>query len=423
MDTKSLAKSKRAHSQHLKRTHTNPNQKLKPKPTPTPLDQTKNKSSSKQTQPLEKPHLPSNWDRYDEPEPEFGSTSSNAAAADVVEPKSKGADFAQLVSEAQSHLGPNSDNYISFEDAIPDIDRGICSMLAIRGNNILSWISDESFVVDDESATWFQASFISVDLHVLAAQLTKIDVPRRLFIEADILPPELCSDESKETINQEYTLEESSTSGPAKYCTEKSHVLQNVDLERNIDRKSMVTQSELVDQGSRSDIPVLSYGGARRVNPIQDNPKKLYETDLGEVIDSIGQLDVNTSTDSKEGTSAFQASVAEADLDMLLNSLGDSKNPMKTLQNSQCDNLPSFIEGLSTVSSSKVSNYLRDAPITTNLDETIDDLLVQTSDVRNQKQGLLRAEEFETPSDIPVMPSKSAIELALDDFDSWLDTI
>lgn len=36
-----------------------------------------------------------------------------------------------------------------------------------------------------------QAAFLSLNLHALAEQLEKIDLAQRLFIEADLLPPEL----------------------------------------------------------------------------------------------------------------------------------------------------------------------------------------------------------------------------------------
>lgn len=49
------------------------------------------------------------------------------------------------------------------------------------------------FALSSFQPGWFivQASFLSLNLHALAEQLAKIDLSQRLFIEADLLPPEL----------------------------------------------------------------------------------------------------------------------------------------------------------------------------------------------------------------------------------------
>ena len=101
MDTKSLAKSKRAHSQHhsQSRRHNNPNPNLKPKPKP---------ASAKP--------LHSNWDRYAE-EDDPGSENP-PRSNDAVLPKSNGADYRHLIAEAQSQpsnlsLSPSLDDALA----------------------------------------------------------------------------------------------------------------------------------------------------------------------------------------------------------------------------------------------------------------------------------------------------------------------
>jgi hypothetical protein len=42
-----------------------------------------------------------------------------------------------------------------------------------------------------------QASFISLNLHAIAEKLAKVDLSKRLFIEADLLPSELVCLSSK----------------------------------------------------------------------------------------------------------------------------------------------------------------------------------------------------------------------------------
>lgn len=134
MDAKSLAKSKRAHSQkhQSKKPHPNPKSKS-PLVVPTTEGNSK-KPSLKQTKPCSRQvqdsstGLPSNWDRY---EYEFDSGSedpshitsskktSGGGGDDVVKPKSKGANFGYLISEAQSQSSPNLDGFTSFYDALP----------------------------------------------------------------------------------------------------------------------------------------------------------------------------------------------------------------------------------------------------------------------------------------------------------------
>ena len=126
MDAKALAKSKRAHSQHhSKRPHSNQTSKA-PLAGNAGAGNT-NKQPGNQTR--EKPHqskglsrLPANWDRYEE---EFDSgsedPSSTNPANDVIMPKSKGADYGELLSEAksQSQSNPYLDSFASLDDIMP----------------------------------------------------------------------------------------------------------------------------------------------------------------------------------------------------------------------------------------------------------------------------------------------------------------
>lgn len=104
MDTKALAKSKRAHTlQHNKGKKPHPNQN----PSKTP--------STGNNQKPQKSKLPSNWDRYeDDEEDEFGVNLENPSGDNskkpsfkdygdgLALPKSKGADFKYLLDEAKS---------------------------------------------------------------------------------------------------------------------------------------------------------------------------------------------------------------------------------------------------------------------------------------------------------------------------------
>jgi hypothetical protein len=125
MDVKSLAKSKRNHTQHNKKHHANHKPKLQSQPhssfssssNPNQNDAVKEQVTEKKTNRSKRDSsaLPGNWDRYEEEEldsvPESGSKT-----LDVVVPKSKGADFRFLVAEAQSNADKTLD---AFNEALP----------------------------------------------------------------------------------------------------------------------------------------------------------------------------------------------------------------------------------------------------------------------------------------------------------------
>lgn len=117
MDVKSLAKSKRAHSQHHNKKH-HPNQKSKAPSTGSVGATSANKPPGKQIkekapQLQGSSALSSNWDRYEEE-----SDVSLSQPTDVILPKSKGADYAYLISEAMAHsqTTSSSESFPSFDD-------------------------------------------------------------------------------------------------------------------------------------------------------------------------------------------------------------------------------------------------------------------------------------------------------------------
>lgn len=118
MDAKASAKSKRAHSLQAKRAHSHPNPKNPNKPQ-------KQKNPDK-TLIHQSRLLPSNRDRYDEDEealPNEGfdkSVADSGPAQGIVAPKSKGADFSELIAqareEARVRTNPDPDCFGSFDD-------------------------------------------------------------------------------------------------------------------------------------------------------------------------------------------------------------------------------------------------------------------------------------------------------------------
>lgn len=208
MDVKSLARSKRAHSQHQTKKHNS-------KPTtviaPTVASggaSVDNKPSGKRTG--DKPHqsqsskrtLPTNRDRYEEDyDSDLNDQSNNSINPEIdgFVPKSKGADYKYLLSEAklQSEANISSDTFPSFDDVLSDFREGFGSLLSVRRESILSWARYDNFIVEDKAATTCESSFLSLNLNLLAEQLEKVDLPRRLLIEPDFFLAELSSDHSK----------------------------------------------------------------------------------------------------------------------------------------------------------------------------------------------------------------------------------
>lgn len=129
MDSKSLAKSKRAHSLHHSKKH-NPHQTSKVPSVSSGTASGGKKQPGKQV--ADKPQqsqslrkLPSNWDRYEEEfvlDSEDTIQENSSQATDVVR-KSKGADYAYLLQEAKAESQGNfsSDIFSSLSDVLDGI--------------------------------------------------------------------------------------------------------------------------------------------------------------------------------------------------------------------------------------------------------------------------------------------------------------
>jgi len=160
MDSKSLAKSKRAHTlHHSKKSHSVHKPKVpgvsEKNPEKLQGNQTKSPVQSRRVS-----ALPSNWDRYDD-ELDAAEDSSISLHSDVIVPKSKGADYLHLISEAQaesnSKIENNLDCLSSLDDLLHDeFSRVVGSMISARGEGILSWMEDDNFVVEEDGSGSYQ---------------------------------------------------------------------------------------------------------------------------------------------------------------------------------------------------------------------------------------------------------------------------
>ncbi|XP_058100600.1 protein ECERIFERUM 16 [Magnolia sinica] len=451
MDSKASAKSKRAHSlrgNNKKSPHSNPNPGNLPQSAP---NSNKNQSRENNRRSHAAPALPSNWDRYHEDGIDSNTEDpsvdvDHTGRADIVAPKSKGADFAELISQAQTdaraRTNPNPESFVSFDDVLPDLNQGVSAMLSVRGKCLLSWCGDDNFIVDDNATSSYEASFLSMDLHALAAQLEKIDVSERLFIEVDLLPAELHVDVSKESSSQGYGV---ATLGANAGCSDDEKTLNYRDevmpsTDASIASSQAVGGHDTIQRANKSASFLTTSEEGAKPDPLNQRG----------FVESTPQFNLYSAADSKEKTSRFQAAAAEAELDMLLNSFGettpldsisiDEKKPNKAeaavveldmFLNSFSETMP--LDSVS-IDKKKPGNDFpaveceepdasRHVSMAVSLDDAIDDLLGETSITGNQKNGPLLGQERGAPVNLPSHSSSNSVSKALDDFDSWLDTL
>ncbi|KAI8551537.1 hypothetical protein RHMOL_Rhmol06G0194400 [Rhododendron molle] len=489
MDTKALAKSKRAHSQHHSKKH-HPN--ITSKAPSVGASSGKNPSGQ---QVREKPHqsqgsskLPSNWDRYEE---EYDSglenpSHNNTSQAIDVMPKSKGADYGHLISEAksQSLTDISSDGFPSFDDVLTDFNQGFGSLLSVRGQGgILSWTGDDNFVVEDratashesEGALALQsalecprghckASFLSLNLHLLAEQLAKADLSQRLLIDPEFLPPELCSEELETSFSQE--------PGEGQAAFQREGVTGNsVSTSSNQELERMNQIKDEVHQSLGTSERMVQYHGAQSYGTSVANTKKksfrvqaaASEAELDMLLESFSEANIldssavtKNSSDSfsvhqketsstSEGISSLKQVACQpstkgpdltkptsvANFDDALDDLLKVTSTSETFSIQQETSTSSSVGGTSSVHSAplsrKGSNPSKSASATASFDDALDDLLDATSNLTNRKVSLQSDEGISTHLDITSSSSSGPVSkckvLALDDFDSWFDNI
>uniref|UniRef100_A0A2P2NGK6 Uncharacterized protein MANES_12G086300 n=1 Tax=Rhizophora mucronata TaxID=61149 RepID=A0A2P2NGK6_RHIMU len=426
MDAKALAKSKRAHSlHHSKKTHSD--RKLKAPSGGTNDSRSGEKPSVKQVKENAR-HLalPSNWDRYEEEidlDSETASGDARQIVSDVSLPKSKGMNFRHLIAEAQSQCLSNSypDSFPSLDDLFPGDFDHFGSMLLARGEAIVSWAGDDNFVVEDERAANHGASSLSLNLHALAEQLAKVDVSKRLFIEADLLPSDLGS---KAPIRRETNhVEISESKASAIVCEEMAF---KSSYEKN---KIAFEETASVSVGSTPSVLselTLSGQGSERLNRIEGDLNSHHDKKSSQqrTPESSTQFNANSIADPKNTQSKYEAGAVESELDILLESFtvhdSSGNKPGTSVIVSQKQTSPAPLQFTRDVPSSSKRTSM---PMS--LDDKLDDLLEETSSssqsgLRQPWQVKALPHESHSPPSSSQSLGKSKI---LDDFDSWLDTI
>ncbi|XP_028807842.1 uncharacterized protein LOC114762513 [Neltuma alba] len=433
MDVKALAKSKRAHSQHhSKRPHgSHPNQKLKPSSSGGSNDaNTGKKSPGKQVN--EKAHrskgspaLPSNWDRYDDEEldadSERLSLDSSSKTSDVILPKSKGADYRHLLAEAESQENASLGGVTSLDDVLSgEFNEGLSAMLAVRGEGILSWVGDDNFVVEDKTSGTHEASFLSLNLRAIAENLAKVDLSKILFIEPDLLPPELRAKDSTASSN------------------EHRATLQTTELAEESSLDDFAAGDEIADRFTSSSscgssqvastLPSADDIGVP-VNYVEAECGRIHSSDQHRVLDPISEVNLSSTENPTREVSTFEAADAEDELDMLLGSVSEIK--IKDSPGFTPNTSFPVSRGTSAVSSqilNKEPDSSKTISIAASLDDELDDLLEATSKVMKPNASLHPLEEkpvlhgTQSSSSSSSSHSKTNAK-SLDELESWLDTM
>ncbi|XP_021733371.1 uncharacterized protein LOC110700170 [Chenopodium quinoa] len=455
MDVKSLAKSKRSHTQHHqpRKSYHHPSKNTSSSSSISNSATSKDGKDKKRTTQPSPPSLPSNWDRYDD---EIEEDKIVFESDDVVKPKSKGADFSELIAQAKEAPSYFSN---SFDDRMPEFCQGVAPMLAVRGEKIILQNRDDDFLMQDEAIGTKEIPSLTLDLKDLAERLSKVDLAKRLFVESDLFPPELHHQDARKADNQaplhtseRRKIEKIDSFGEllALYL-EEERMAKSQDVEKdgnmpssNItshhdpdpksksDSKGDVTLSQLDDMDFLDDRENVQpdHGSKKRaeskldeVGQVSHVTKQVTNSKLDdlEFLDEKEKPEVSHVTEQEiRPLSRFEAASAEAELDMLLGSFNETKIFDTPLN--QPGTSASYMTGHKANPLAPVQHSLGQSalafPIISSLDNELDDLLAETSNPSNT-DSLFRPTQVPSSS-ISQSGSNSKV---LEDFDSWLDTI
>ena len=194
--------------------------------------------------------------------------------------------------------------------------------------------------------------------------------------------------------------------------------LVNFDI---ADATAEITSS--TSRGSGYPDALLSIRDSSSANQVHVDAKRVAKSDLqSEVQGSTAFSTVNSFPEPNKDLSKSEAAAAEAELDMLL----DSFTEIKVLDSSGLSSAKKYlVQEEATMAEFQHPRKNPDPSVATtaNLDDDLDDLLKETSGLMNkanlfQPQGERGDHFVQSSFSQPETKSK-----ALDDFDSWLDTI
>lgn len=434
MDAKALAKSKRAHSLHLNKKH-NPHHASKGSSAVSGTSAGDKKATVKQVKEKPKSKLPSNWDRYEEENSDSETATQEGAsnASDVVEPKSKGADYAYLISEAKAQFQFSSEDVSFCDDILDDFYQGLGALLSAKGQSKLSWIAEDNFAMEDKAPPPTKASFLSLDLQALSKQLERASLQERLFIEPDLLPLVLCAEESQAAAVEKH--DGGLASSKSSTAEKDSNSLTSTSVyESNKNRHQHSEFSDLGTTTSSSRHPTLADESSNPSSAFKDEAAQSEGAGRNDTVMSASEF--NMSSVSKK-PSAFKAAAAEVELDMLLDSVTKieifestnvSDQSIRPYPVTQARTPTPSSEGTSSMQEVSTQpkrghDLAKPAISDINLDDTLDDLLKETSTVTNKNERSPPEEVNSTAGHTPSASQPVSKSKIVDDFDSWFDTL
>ncbi|XP_062180417.1 protein ECERIFERUM 16 [Phragmites australis] len=375
MDPKAAAKSKRSHTVHGRRAHQ----------TPAAAAAHKQKRAAASSSGPRSRNLPSNWDRYDAE----GDAEDPTAAAEwtgEVAPRSKGADFAFLLEQARAQpreVRGLSAPWLPSQDSPFDFMQVSTSMLEAKGEEILSWCADDNFILEDDLAPDFEVPFLSMDLHALANQLSKLKLSQRLFMEEDILPEDLAdaSEDNKIPIECDTSVATDSEGSAVQ------HNIKNIEPWKD---GSHHEYTSIIRSDGQTKTGHQSRSFEQKTTTSPKITTQLVQSDGEDDKRYTRIMDTDPDTGHSKGLK-FEVGAAEEELDMLLNSFNGTH-----LSNSELDESLRHDSTLQDMkiseSNEKVTPYMSSkSPALTPVDDALVDLLSETS-VSVQNEG------FATPS-------------------------
>ncbi|CAJ1978882.1 unnamed protein product [Sphenostylis stenocarpa] len=416
MDVKTLAKSKRSHTQHhSKKSHHSQKPKAQSSSASYQKDAAKNPPGKQEVNAEKKKKnyrsaLPSNWDRYGEEEDDSGPETASKTL-DVVLPKSKGADYRHLLEEAQSHAETSLEAFPAFDDLLPgEYGVGLSSMLASRGEGIVSWNGDDNFVVEDKTSGNQEASFLSLNLLALADNFAKVDLSKRLFIESDLLSTEMCAEELAVHNNEEHkeleTIEDNELA---------NRMSEELNLE-NLGAHQFASSSSSSSRHAASTFP-LSNDFNIPVNPVNAEFQQASSNGKHKAFVLSSDASLHSTEDERgKQYSTSEAAAAEKELDMLLDSLTDTKILDSPVSLGVSSAYPPQILKKDIVPP-------KIASLTASLDDALDDLLEETSTLMKPNVLLLPKKEKHVHHSMQSSSHSGSMSKITDDFDSWFDTL
>lgn len=213
--------------------------------------------------------------------------------------------------------------------------------------------------MDDRATTSHEASFLSLNLHLLAEQLAKVDLSQRLFIEPDCLSPELCTEEIQTSFNQE--------SDQVQVACQSEVVINSDELVDKMEDQI----SDFMSPNSSAIYDSVSTSFNRGLKDKQSQSRGTGESTVQYRAQSKGISVANPN----EKSSRFEAAAAEADLDFLL----DSVNETNFLDSSGVKKTSTDTFSVEKQGTSSRLDSSKAASVTTHFDDALDDLLKETS--------------------------------------------